>query len=102
MLLLGGRASQMIVLLCSAALLLETVRAGSSFLSPAKKPQGKGKPPARMGRRDVIAQGNPQEDVHSLLSPPFRLGVTMTAAEYEEHGPGLQRILDTILGDTAD
>ncbi|KAL2091098.1 hypothetical protein ACEWY4_013361 [Coilia grayii] len=101
MLLWGGRASRMIVLVCSVVLLMETVTAGSSFLSPAQKPQGKGKPP-RVGRRDVAPQETPQEDVHSLVSPPFRLGMTMTAAEYEEHGPALQRILDTILGDTAD
>ncbi|XP_031423948.1 ghrelin/obestatin prepropeptide [Clupea harengus] len=104
MLLLGGRASHMIVLVCTLALLMETVRGGSSFLSPAQRPQqGKGdRKTPRVGRRDAAQPDSPQEDAHFLASPPFRLGVTMTEAEFEEHGSALQKILDNILGDKAD
>ncbi|XP_062400480.1 ghrelin/obestatin prepropeptide [Sardina pilchardus] len=103
MLLMGGRASHMIMLVCALALLMETVSCGSSFLSPAQKPPGRGdRKPPRVGRRDAAQPDSPQEDGHTLMSSPFQLGLKLTEAEFAEHGSALQRILDSLLGDTAD
>ncbi|XP_048111843.1 ghrelin/obestatin prepropeptide isoform X1 [Alosa alosa] len=102
MFLMGSRASRMIMLVCTLALLMETVRGGSSFLSPTQKPPGKGdRKPPRLGRRVAVQPDTPQEYGHTLVSPPFQLGLTLTEAEFAEHGSALQRILDSILGDTA-
>ncbi|XP_056130662.1 ghrelin/obestatin prepropeptide isoform X4 [Lampris incognitus] len=65
---------QVLLLLCCVALCWELVKGGSSFLSPAHKPQ---------------------------VSAPFGTGIALTEDEFEEYGQVLQKILQHLLGNTA-
>ncbi|XP_030634320.1 appetite-regulating hormone [Chanos chanos] len=98
---LGRRAGHMILVLCAMALWVESVRGGSSFLSPAQKPQGKGgRASPRVGRRDATQPETPLlQDNQITVSAPFELGISMSEAEFEEYGPVLRRILFDVLGD---
>ncbi|XP_055774138.1 ghrelin/obestatin prepropeptide [Salvelinus fontinalis] len=104
--LLKRNTGLMILMLCTLALWAKSVSAGSSFLSPSQKPQGKGKPP-RVGRRDIesfaeLFEGPlHQEDKHNTIKAPFEMGITMSEEEFQEYGALLQKILQDVLGDTA-
>nr|AEV45801.1 preproghrelin [Schizothorax davidi]AWB11399.1 Ghrelin [Schizothorax richardsonii] len=94
------RASHMFLLLCALSLCVESVRGGTSFLSPAQKPQGR-RPP-RVGRRDVAEPEIPviKEDDQFMMSAPFELSVSLSEAEYEKYGPVLQKVLVNLLSDS--
>ncbi|XP_016124332.1 ghrelin-like [Sinocyclocheilus grahami] len=90
-------ASHMFLLLCALSLCVESVRGGTSFLSPAQKPQGR-RPP-RVGRRDAAEPEIPviKENDQFMASTPFEL--SLSEAEYEKYGPVLQKILVNLLSD---
>ncbi|XP_051985683.1 ghrelin-like [Xyrauchen texanus] len=91
------RASHMFLLLCALSLCVEFVRGGTSFLSPAQKPQVR-RPP-RVGRRDVAEPEIPvlKEGDQFMVSAPFELAVALSEAEYETYGPVLQKVLVNVL-----
>ncbi|XP_056130659.1 ghrelin/obestatin prepropeptide isoform X2 [Lampris incognitus] len=91
---------QVLLLLCCVALCWELVKGGSSFLSPAHKPQGKGKP-SRAGRQAFEEYVQPGEDNDVTVSAPFGTGIALTEDEFEEYGQVLQKILQHLLGNTA-
>ncbi|KAG1942654.1 ghrelin/obestatin prepropeptide [Pimephales promelas] len=97
---LRSRASHIFLLLCALSLCLESVRGGTSFLSPDQKPQGR-RPP-RVGRRDAAESEIPviKEDDQFMMSAPFQLSVSLSEAEYEKYGPVLQKVLVNLLSDS--
>ncbi|XP_056606748.1 ghrelin/obestatin prepropeptide isoform X2 [Triplophysa dalaica] len=97
------RASHVFVLLCAFSLCVEIVSCGTSFLSPAQKPQGqRERRPPRTSRRDA---GDPEisvlrEDGKFMVSAPFELGMSLSEAEYEKYGPVLQKIVVNLLSNS--
>ncbi|XP_060723421.1 ghrelin-like [Tachysurus vachellii] len=94
------RIGYMILLLYAVSFWAETAMCGSSFLSPAQKPQGRGdRKPPRVGRR-TAAELEPT--LHSedkiMVSAPFQLAVSLSDTQYEDYGPVLQRMLLDVLG----
>ncbi|XP_018927283.1 ghrelin-like [Cyprinus carpio] len=92
-------ASNMFLLLCALCLCVESVRGGTSFLSPAQKPQGRR--PSHVGRRDAAEPEIPviKEDDQFMVSAPFQLSVSLSEAEYEKYKPVLQKVLVNLLSD---
>ncbi|XP_059417069.1 ghrelin-like [Carassius carassius] len=87
------------LLLCALSLCVESVRGGTSFLSPAQKPQGRR--PSWVGRRDAAEPEIPmiREDDQFKVSAPFDLSVSLSKAENEKYGPELQKVLVNLLSD---
>ncbi|XP_050969020.1 ghrelin/obestatin prepropeptide isoform X1 [Labeo rohita] len=102
------RASHMFLLLCALSLCVESVRCGTSFLSPARKPQKTGtsdvkdRRPPRVGGRDVAEPEIPviKQDDLLMMSAPFELSVSLNEAEYQKYGPVLQKVLVNLLSDS--
>ncbi|XP_048873138.1 ghrelin/obestatin prepropeptide [Brienomyrus brachyistius] len=94
-----------IMFICILALWTDSAQAGSSFLSPSQKPQGKSeKKPVRVGKR--FSEGLPPpfealegENKHVLFTFPFEMGITMNEEEFQEYGNVLQRIVQDVLTD---
>ncbi|XP_053354998.1 ghrelin-like [Clarias gariepinus] len=96
-----GRICHVVLLLCASSLWTETVMCGSSFLSPAQRPQNRSdRKPPRVGRRTSpeLEAPLPSQD-KMMVSAPFQLAVSLTDTEYEDYGPVLQKILLDVLGD---
>ncbi|XP_036388695.1 ghrelin/obestatin prepropeptide [Megalops cyprinoides] len=98
-----------ILLVCVLALWTDSVQAGSSFLSPSQKPQGKmDKKPPRVGRRDsdgilnlFESRSYEEEDgKHVTFNTPFEIAITMTEGEFHHYGEVLQKIMQDLLVDT--
>ncbi|XP_016314450.1 ghrelin-like [Sinocyclocheilus anshuiensis] len=92
-------AIHMFLLLCALSLCVESVIGGTSFLSPAQKPQGR-RPPW-VGRRDAAEPEIPviKEDDQPMGSTPFEPSMSLSEAEYEKYGPVLQKVLVNLLSD---
>ncbi|TSK42088.1 Ghrelin [Bagarius yarrelli] len=85
------------LLLCIVSLWTETVMCGSSFLSPAQRPQSRGdRKPPRVGRRSAaeLEPPVPSED-KLMVSAPFQLVVSLS----EDNSQMLQRMLLDVLSD---
>ncbi|XP_052455871.1 ghrelin [Carassius gibelio] len=93
-------ATHMFLFLCALSLCVESVRGGTSFLSPAQKPQ-QGRRPSWVGRRDAAEPeiSAIKEDDQFKVSAPFDLSVSLSEAEYEKYGPVLQKVLVDLLSD---
>ncbi|KAG7218175.1 hypothetical protein INR49_020573, partial [Caranx melampygus] len=89
----------LVCLLCSLTLWCKSASAGSSFLSPAQKPQNRGKSP-RVGRQVLEEPAQPTEDTHLRVTAPFEIAVTMTTEDLEEYGVMLQEFIQRLLGNT--
>ncbi|KAG7233132.1 hypothetical protein INR49_007428, partial [Caranx melampygus] len=120
----------LVCLLCSLSLWCKSASAGSSFLSPAQKPQGTVLPPEgrkddsyvvthlkktaadavvepnrgkspRVGRQVLEEPAQPTEDTHlRQVTAPFEIAVTMTTEDLEEYGVMLQEFIQRLLGNT--
>ncbi|KAG9332646.1 hypothetical protein JZ751_014744 [Albula glossodonta] len=94
-----------ILLICVLAVWMDCIQAGSSFLSPSLRPQGKEKKPPRVGRRDSEGildlfgwRPNEEEDNQYItFTTPFEIGISMTEKEYQQYGEGLQKIVQDVL-----
>ncbi|KAJ8408154.1 hypothetical protein AAFF_G00263820 [Aldrovandia affinis] len=104
--LMKSRAHGML-LVCLLALWTDTALAGSSFLSPSQKPQGKEKKPPRVGRRGAegildLFERHPsemEENKRITFKTPFEIGITMTEQEFQQYGEVLQRFMQDVLMD---
>ncbi|XP_061115073.1 ghrelin/obestatin prepropeptide [Conger conger] len=96
-----------ILLLCILSLWMDSVQAGSSFLSPSQKPQGKDKKPPRVGRRDsegildwfTKAPFQDEDIRHITFNTPFDIGISMTEQQYQQYGELMQKIMQDLLMD---
>ncbi|XP_051568628.1 ghrelin-like [Myxocyprinus asiaticus] len=94
------RAIHVFLFLCALSLCVDFVRGGTSFLSPAQKPQGRGdRRPPRVGRRDAAEPEIPvlKEGDQFMVSAPFELAMSLSEAEYKAYGPVLQKVLVNFL-----
>ncbi|XP_035237098.1 ghrelin/obestatin prepropeptide [Anguilla rostrata] len=102
------RTAYSILLVCVLALWMDSVQAGSSFLSPSQRPQGKDKKPPRVGRRDsdgildlFMRPPLQDEDIrHITFNTPFEIGITMTEELFQQYGEVMQKIMQDLLMDT--